>query len=125
MIYRGIHYQNKTNEKQRNDVSLWNSVATLVNEVITQTIKENPVAICFGGTHYPSKFTNELLEGKYALGTVIPKHALDHLDEKLFSHILAQNSMAQTALLDWNGLGSNKQKVLGFLESTKLEVIKL
>jgi len=33
--------------------------------------------------------------------------------------------MAQTALLDWNGLGSNKQKVLGFLKSTKLEVIKL
>ncbi|MEK0348710.1 MAG: D-aminoacyl-tRNA deacylase, partial [Nitrosopumilus sp.] len=105
--------------------SLCNSIATLVHQVITQPIKENPIAICFGGNHYPSKFTNELLEGKYALGTVIPKHALDDLDEKLFSHILAQNSMAQTALLDWGGLGSNKQKVLGFLESTKLEVIKL
>ncbi len=114
-----------TSEKQWNDISLCNSVATLVHQVITQPIKENPVAICFGGTHYPLKFTNELLEGKYALGTVIPKHSLDNLDEKLFSHILAQNSMAQTALLDWNGLGSNKQKVLGFLESTKLEVIKL
>ena len=114
-----------TSEKQWNDVSLCNSVATLVHQVITQPIKENPIAICFGGTHYPSKFTNELLEGKHALGTVIPKHALDDLDEKLFSHILTQNSMAQTALLDWGGLGSNKQKVLDFLESTELEVIKL
>ena len=114
-----------TTEKQWNDVSLCNSVATLVHQVITQPIKENPVAICFGGTHYPSKFTDELLEGRHALGTVIPKHALDNLDDKLFSHILTQNSMAKTALLDWSGLGSNKQKVLDFLESTELEVIKL
>jgi D-aminoacyl-tRNA deacylase len=114
-----------TSEKQWNDVSLCNSVATLIHQVITHPIKETPIAICFGGTHYPSKFTNELLEGKYALGTVIPKHALDNLDKQLFSHILKQNSMAQTALLDWGGLGSNKQKVLDLLKSTELEVIKL
>jgi D-aminoacyl-tRNA deacylase len=90
-----------------------------------QPVKENPVAICFGGTHYPSKFTDELLDGKHALGTVIPKHALDNLDEELFSHILSQNSMAKTALLDWNGLGPNKSKVIDLLKTTNLEVIKL
>ena len=92
---------------------------------MSQPIKENPVAICFGGTHYPSKFTTELLEGKHALGTVIPKHALDNLDEKLFSHIIKQNHMATVALLDWNGLGPNKQKIVDLLESTNLEVIKI
>ena len=65
------------------------------------------------------------MDGKYALGTIIPKHALDNLDEILFSHILTQNSMAKTALLDWRGLGSHKQKILDFLKSTELEVIKL
>jgi len=114
-----------TTEKQWTDVSLCNSVASLVHQVVSHPIKENPVAICFGGTHYPSKFTNELLEGPYALGTVIPKHALGDLDETLFSHILTQNKLAKTALLDWRGLGSYKQKILGFLESTELEVIKL
>ena len=114
-----------TTDKQWNDVSLCNSVATLVHQVMMQPLQENPVAICFGGTHYPSKFTNELLEGKHALGTVIPKHALDNLDDSLFSHILTQNSMATTALLDWRGLGPNKQKVLDLLKSTDLEVIKL
>ena len=114
-----------TTEKQWTDVSLCNSVASLVHQVMMNPIDENPVAICFGGTHYPSKFTNELLEGKYALGTVVPKHALDSLDDKLFSHILSQNKMAKTALLDWSGLGSNKQKLLDFLESTELEVIKV
>lgn len=114
-----------TTEKQWNDVSLCNSVASLVHQVLTQPLPENPVAICFGGTHYPSKFTSELLDGKFALGTVIPKHALDNLDEELFSHIIARNSMAKTALLDWTGLGPNKQKVLDFLATTNLEVIKL
>jgi D-aminoacyl-tRNA deacylase len=114
-----------TTEKQWTDVHLCNSVASLVHQVMSQPIKEHPVAICFGGTHYPSKFTDELLEGKYALGTVIPKHALGDLDENLFTHILRQNNMAKTALLDWKGLGPYKQKVLDFLKSTKLEVIKL
>ena len=114
-----------TTEKQWTDENLCNSVAELVHKVMSQPIPEHPVAICFGGTHYPTKFTAELLDGKYALGTVIPKHALDDLDEKLFSHILQQNSMAKYALLDWKGLGSQKQKVLELLETTDLEVIKL
>ena len=33
--------------------------------------------------------------------------------------------MAKTALLDWGGMGQNKQKVLDFLEEANLEVIKL
>jgi len=114
-----------TTEKQWTDVELCNSVATLVHQVLSTPIPDAPVAICFGGTHYPTKFTNELLDGKYSLGTVMPKHALDNLDEKMFSHILSQNSMAKTVLLDWAGLGPNKSKVVKLLESTNLEVIKL
>lgn len=114
-----------TTEKQWTDESLCNRVAKLVHKVMSDDIPKNPVALCFGGTHYPSKFTEQLLDGKYSLGTVIPKHALDCLDEELFSHILKQNSMATAALLDWNGLGPNKQKVLDLLESTELEVVRL
>jgi len=114
-----------TTEKQWTDESLCNSVATMIHQVLSRPIKENPVAICFGGTHYPSKFTSELLDGKYALGTVIPKHALANLDDDLFSHILSQNKTATAAFLDWSGLGSDKQKVLELLESTDLKVIKL
>ena len=114
-----------TTEKQWNNVELCNSIASIVHHVLSHPIPENPVAICFGGTHYPTKFTNQILDGKYALGTVTPKHALDNLDEQLFSHIISQNSMAQTVLLDWAGLGPNKSKVVEFLESTNLEVIKL
>jgi D-aminoacyl-tRNA deacylase len=55
----------------------------------------------------------------------MPKHALDYLDEKLFSHILERNQNATASLLDWGGLGPNKKKLLELLEPTNLEVIKL
>ena len=114
-----------TTEKQWNDVSLCNNVAKNVIEVMDSEETSHPVGICFGGTHYPDRFTKELLEGKFALGTVMPKHALDYLDEDLFNHILERNPMASAALLDWGGLGQNKQKVVSLLEKTDLEVIRL
>ncbi len=114
-----------TTEKQWTDISLCNSIAILVHNVMSKDIESFPVAICFGGTHYPEKFTAELLNGKFALGTVVPKHALDDLDENLFAHILKQNKSAKSVLLDWDGLGPNKQKIINFLSKTNLEVIKL
>ena len=114
-----------TTEKQWTDTTLCNSVAKLVVETLKGEPKSAPVAICFGGTHYSEKFTKELIEGNHALGTVIPKHSLDFLDQKLFSHILERNNMAKSALLDWGGLGQNKQKVLDLLAQTDLEVIRL
>jgi len=114
-----------TTEKQWTDNSLCSSVAKLVVETLKEKQKSSPTAICFGGTHYPEKFTKELIQGKYALGTVIPKYSLDFLDQELFSHILERNNMAKSALLDWTGLGQNKQKVLDLLSQTDLEVIRL
>ena len=114
-----------TTEKQWNDISLCSKVAKNVLEVMKGELTSHPVAICFGGTHYPERFTKQLLDGKFALGTVMPKHALDFLDEKLFNHILDRNSIAKTALLDWGGLGQNKQKVVDLLEKTDLEVVRL
>jgi len=114
-----------TTEKQWNDVELCNKVATIVVDVMKKELKTNPVAICFGGTHYSDKFTKELLEGQYALGSVIPKYSLEYLDEELFSHIIERNSLAKVALLDWDGLGQNKQNVVDLIAKTDLEVIRL
>ena len=114
-----------TTDKQWNDVDLCNSVAKIVQDTMQNEIPEYPMAICFGGTHYPEKFTKELLEGRFALGTVSPKHVLEFIDENLFSHIIERNKNAQAVLLDWNGLGNNKQKILDFIGTTDLEMIKL
>ena len=114
-----------TTQKQWNDVELCNSIAQIVEKNFEKPLQQFPFAICFGGTHYSQKFTNEIINGKFALGTVIPKHALEFLKEPLFQHIIERNIGAQVALLDWNGLGKNKQKIVELLSTTKLKVIKI
>jgi D-aminoacyl-tRNA deacylase len=114
-----------TTEKEWNDVNLCNSVAQIIVEVMKKKQKSYPMAICFGGTHYSDKFTTELIKGEYSLGTVVPKYAFQQIDKKLFSHIIERNMGATIALLDWKGMGKNKQKILAMLEETDLEVIKL
>ena len=47
------------------------------------------------------------------------------VDKLLFLHIMNRNNGAKAALLDWNGLGKNKQRIIDFLTTTNLEIIKL
>ena len=114
-----------TTEQQWSDESLCSSVAQLVFETLEKPIDSCPFAICFGGTHYSEKFTKELLFGKYALGTVMPKHALEFLNPVIFEHLITQNNGAEAALLDWKSLGKYKQTLIDLLSTTKLEVIKI
>ena len=114
-----------TTQKEWTDKKLCESVSEIVIEEMSKEPPRNNVAICFGGTHYPQKFNQELIEGQFALGTVMPKHALDSLDENLFSHILDRNKEAKFVLVDWSSLGKNKQKVVDLIQKTNLEMIKL
>ena len=100
-------------------------MAQLVLETLEKPSDLHPFAICFGGTHYSEKFTKELLFGKYALGTVMPKHALEFLSPDLFEHLITQNNGAEAALLDWKSLGKHKQTLIDLLSTTKLEFVKL
>jgi D-aminoacyl-tRNA deacylase len=114
-----------TTEKEWNDKELCENVAKIILKEMSQPLKRYDVAICFGGTHYPSKFNKELLEGDLALGTVIPKHSLDVIDKDLFNHVIKRNNDAKFALVDWTGLGKNKQKIIEMINSTDLEIIKI
>ena len=50
---------------------------------------------------------------------------MEFLDESLFLHIIERNIGAEAALLDWDSLGKNKQKIMELSSTTKLEVIKI
>lgn len=116
-----------TTPRQWNDEKLCSKVADVVHETLASDVPQNnPVAVCFGGTHYSSKFTNEILHGPHALGTVVPKKAISHIDDKLFDHIMRRNHMATDALLEWGGISSSgKKKLEDMLSTTKLRVIHI
>ena len=114
-----------TTQKEWTDKKLCESVAQIVLREMSEMPAKHDVAICFGSTHYPDKFNKELLEGKFALGTVVPKHGLDNIDLELFTHILEQNHEAKFALVDWSGLGKNKQKIVEMINTSDLEMVKI
>jgi len=114
-----------TTDSQWKDESLCSSVGKIVVDTFEKPSNSFPFAVCFGGTHYSEKFTKELLFGKYALGTVVPKHALEFLDPIFFEHLVAQNQGAKIALLDWKSLGKHKQTLIDLLSTTNLEIVKL
>ncbi len=112
-----------TGPEQWENITLCESVAALVLETMKERTETHPFAICLGGTHYPAKFTQMLLEGEYALGTVVPRRALGFLDCDLFGHILQRNFGATAALVDEGGLGPERQRIFKLLSGTDLEVI--
>lgn len=114
-----------TTDAQWRDASLCAQVAQILCSALLNRGKSYPTAVCFGGNHYPSKFTQEAISGEFATGTIVPKHSLEYVDEKMFSHILAQNPDAQVALVDSKGMGLQKSRILDILNDSKLEVIKL
>ena len=73
----------------------------------------------------PEKFTKMVLQGEYALGTIVPKHSLEYIDESMFSHILKSNPDTSTVLLDSGGLGKFKTDIISMAEASNLEVVKL
>lgn len=112
-----------TTLRQWEDKELCSNVAALVHDTLVGSIPRAPTAICFGGTHYPSKFTNELLLGTRAVGTIVPKRSITALDENLFAHILERNDMAEEALLDWHGIsGPDKRRLEDLLSTSDLRV---
>jgi len=113
-----------TTPSQWEDADLCSRVADILDDAMNDT-REYAVGICFGGTHYPHAFTRELIHGEFALGTVVPRRDLVHLDDKLLAHILEQNAGADVALLDWDGMGPHKSRITKIIKDAGLEIIRL
>ena len=113
-----------TTERQWNDTDLCGSVAAILHDALHRT-DQYQMAVGFGGTHYPKKFTEQVIHGQYAMGTIVPKRALGYVDESMLSHILARNYDTRTALLDWNSMGKCRRDIVRMLESAGVDMIRL
>jgi D-aminoacyl-tRNA deacylase len=104
--------------------------ASVVGESLVESLTEkaiwSKVAVGFGGTHYPAKFTKMEIEGDVAFSFVAPKYALGEIDDKMFGQMLQRTSApVRYAVLDWKGLGPRKDRILGLVSQFGLEVIRV
>lgn len=116
-----------TTPLQWNDVQLCHDIAAIIERTIIQHVDTThyPVAVGFGGAHYPRRFTHEIIHGKHSFGSIIPKHAMQYIDKELLHHIITRNFEARVALLDWDNMGPHRRSVLNLLHETALEVVRV
>jgi D-aminoacyl-tRNA deacylase len=106
------------------------AAASVIADALMESLEERriweKVAIGFGGTHYPAKFNDLLLEGDTALSFAVPKHALENVDERMMGEMLQKTSSpVRYAALDWKGLGPQKERIIALVEKFGLEKIRL
>ena len=101
-------------------------VAEALVESLTEKTIWSRVAIGFGGTHYPEKFTKMMIEEDVAFSFIAPKYALKEIDEKMFGEMLQRtNAPVRQAVLDWKGLGPHKDRIVGLVSRFGLEMVKV
>ncbi len=95
-------------------------------ESLTERVFWEKAGIAFGGTHYPDRLTRMVVEGDIAVSFIAPKHALEHVDERMVGQMIQRTAApVRYALLDWKGMGAHKEKILSLAAQFGLEVIRV
>jgi len=89
--------------------------------------KTHFTVIGIGGPHYNARFTRKALGTKIAFGHIIPKYAIERLDEEMLRQCVERTlEPVQKAILDWKGIrGADKKNLLENLRKTELEFEKI
>lgn len=115
-----------SSEKHWGDTGAARVVAASLMESLAEKRIWSNVAIGFGGTHYSEKFTKLTIEGDVAFSFVAPKHSLGNIDASMVGQMLQRtNAPVRSAFLDWKGLGSHKEKVVGLVKQFGLEEVRV
>jgi len=89
--------------------------------------KTHFTVIGIGGPHYNAKFTRKALTTEIAFAHIIPKYAIERLDERMLKQCVERTSEpVRKAILDWKGIkGSDKKGLIEKLCKIGLEFEKI
>ncbi len=96
-------------------------IAKTLIETLSKPYKTYKSILLLGGQHYNQKANNVLLETEYTISYICAKHSLPALNEDLLNQCIQKSKEpTEFILLDWKGLGSNKEHVKTLLESLNI-----
>jgi len=82
-------------------------------------------AFGIGGLHTTPNFKKIMLKSDIAIGHVCPKYSLKNLTEDLIKEAIRKTEpSAGLVILDWKGLADEKERIVGILESLKINFVK-
>lgn len=80
------------------------------------------IAFGIGGPHYANTFNKRILEKDIAIGHICPKYQLQNLDKEMIQQAMKKTiPKPDFVLLDWKGLGKEKQRIINLLNELKIE----
>lgn len=107
------------------------NAASLICRTVLDVIQRGPgqcakVAIGLGGTHYPTKFSQFLIESNLGLAAVASKHNLQFVNEAMLKQMQSKSiEPVTTILLDSKGLGTHKRRIIELAQKSGLEILNL
>src|SRR3989338_3904991 len=115
-----------SSEGRWNDEKAGRTVAETIIEAINEDAGEKvKTAIGIGGLHYAQSFRKIMLGTGTAISHICPKHQLAGLDEPMLRQAMEQSEpKAGLAILDWKGLGTEKERVKKILEDSGIKWVK-
>ncbi len=114
-----------SSEERWRDHTAVETVCEAIMKTLAGRGSAEKIGIGFGGTHYSEKFTRLIVESEYALGAIMPKYALQHLDRSILNQMITKSvEKVSHAVLDWKGV-KDRGKILSLVEDAGLEVVKI
>ena len=84
------------------------------------------VGIALGGTHYPTKFSQLLLDSELGLAAVAARHNLYSVDESMIDQMISKSvEKVEYGIVDRKGLGKEKTRILELIKRKNLELLEV
>ena len=84
--------------------------------------KNYRIAFGIGGPHYAKTFNRRILETDISIGHICPKYMLENLNKEMILQAIEKTKeKVDFILLDWKGLGKEKQRIKKILDELKIE----
>ncbi|MDQ3837210.1 MAG: D-aminoacyl-tRNA deacylase [Thermoproteota archaeon] len=113
-----------SSEKQWKDENAAAVICNSLLEVLDKGFEHcKKIGIGLGGTHYPKKFNDLLLKSEFALAAVASKYNLESIDDEILYQMISRSKENVThVIVDSNGLGRQRNRILKLLNTFPLEI---
>jgi len=113
-------------EKEWSDKKNGKIIAEAIMSALKNENTNYKIAVGIGGPHYCSNFNKIMLRDEIAISHICPKYNLNNLDENFIRQAIKKTmERVDFVLLDWKGLGTEKQRIAEILKNLNLEVSKI
>lgn len=115
-----------SSEKEWSNMNAAEVICKVLLNTIDKLQEASKICIALGGPHYSEKFTSLLFESEYAIGAIAPKYSLHNLDSVMFKQMIERCvEKVEYVVIDWKGLGKEKERILALVEEAKLSIVKV